>query len=94
MLPTQSLLWLLMTQGNASVSQAGAKNHCIEELLWWGNETVLVTAKLNTMTAATHAFHVLGSSGTKQRTLIGSGRHAVQFKSTITVILTNSNSSH
>jgi len=55
---------------------------------------VLVTAKLNTMTAATHAFHVLGSSGTKQRTLIGSGRHAVQFKSTITVILTNSNSSH
>jgi hypothetical protein len=53
---------------------------------------VLVTAKLKTVTAATHAFRVPESSGTKQYTLIGSGRHAVQFKSTI-VIITSSKSS-
>ncbi len=48
------------------------KNHCSEEQPWWGNKTVLVTAQLNTTTAATHVFHVLGSCDTKQHTLVGS----------------------
>ena len=81
-----------MTHGNASASQAAVRTTVVKAHCGGETNILLVTAKLSTATAATHAFDIPGSSGTKQCTLIGSERHVVQFKPTVTIILTNSSS--